>query len=75
MMDRLNSQTTVIITGKDLTIKSVVNVSRKNAKSILTPDIEIRRKILQSQKIVCDIVKSKSYAYGINTGFGGKLIC
>ncbi|WP_124057345.1 histidine ammonia-lyase [Vaginisenegalia massiliensis] len=58
----------VVLDGKSLTLKDVVNVSRHGYK------VEISEKAIQdvndSRKIVDDIVREKRVVYGVNTGFG-----
>lgn len=59
---------TIIINGKDLTIKDVVRVARFGWKVKI--DEEAKKKVNKSRSIVDNIVKNDDTIYGITTGFG-----
>ena len=58
----------VIITGQDLTIDQIAAVCRNHAFVELSE--ESRNKILESRKVVDELVAEKKTVYGITTGFG-----
>ena len=58
----------VIITGQDLTIDQIAAVCRNHAFVELSE--ESRKKILESRKVVDELVAEKKTVYGITTGFG-----
>ena len=59
---------TVCITGKDLSISEIVDVCRKNAEVMLS-DESIRR-VVESRKVVDELIREKKIVYGVTTGFG-----
>ncbi|MGL5973489.1 MAG: histidine ammonia-lyase [Oscillospiraceae bacterium] len=58
----------VVLTGKNLTIEDVINVSRKNFKVELSD--ESLKDVIKSREYVENIVKNEKVVYGITTGFG-----
>lgn len=56
------------INGNDLSLDDIVKVSRENWKIELDKGAE--EKILESRKIIDDIVKNDKVVYGVTTGFG-----
>jgi len=58
----------IIINGNNLTLEEVIKVSRKNYKIQL--EEEAKGKILDSRKIIDDIVEKEKVVYGVTTGFG-----
>ena len=58
----------VIITGENLTIHDLIKVSREYAHVELSEIAKTR--ILESRKIVDDLVENEKVVYGITTGFG-----
>ena len=58
----------VIITGENLTIHDLIRVSREYAHVELSETAKNR--ILESRKIVDDLVENEKVVYGITTGFG-----
>ncbi|MEM0493023.1 MAG: aromatic amino acid ammonia-lyase [Candidatus Thermoplasmatota archaeon] len=59
---------TIVITGSDLTIESLVKVARYNEKIKLHPD-GVRR-IQRCRKMLEDKIKAREIMYGVNTGIG-----
>ncbi|MGL4730060.1 MAG: histidine ammonia-lyase [Clostridium sp.] len=58
----------VIISGKDLTLQQVVDVSRNNY--IVKLSEEAKKRVEKSRAIVDKIVEDEKVIYGITTGFG-----
>lgn len=58
----------ILITGKTLTLEEVAAVCREDAKVTLSQ--EARENIIQSRKVVDDLVDEGATVYGITTGFG-----
>lgn len=58
----------VILTGNDLTLEEMVAVSRKGCKVALSE--EAKKSVLESRKIIDDIVENEKVVYGVTTGFG-----
>lgn len=58
----------VIITGEDLTLEQIEEVGRHGASIELSK--QARDKVLQSRKVVDDIIAQKKVVYGVTTGFG-----
>lgn len=58
----------VIITGESLTINDFIKVCRENAKVELSEGA--KNKIIESRKIVDELVENGKVVYGITTGFG-----
>ncbi len=58
----------VIITGKNLTVEDVVNVSRYNAEVKLHPDALARMK--KCRAMLEEKIVAKEIMYGVNTGIG-----
>jgi histidine ammonia-lyase len=59
---------TVVISGHNLTLEEVVEVSRERAGVVLSDGA--RQRILASRQVVDRIVKEERIVYGITTGFG-----
>ena len=59
---------TIILDGETLTIEDIVTVARENAK-VEIPDY-VKEKVLNSRKILEEILDSDKAVYGVNTGFG-----
>ena len=58
----------IVIDGKNLTIKKLIKVARDNDKVQLHPDA-IKR-IVSCRNMVEDKISKKEIVYGINTGIG-----
>ena len=58
----------VIITGQDLTIDQIAAVCRDHAVVELSE--ESKKKILESRKVVDELLEEQKTVYGITTGFG-----
>ena len=58
----------VIITGQDLTIDQIAAVCRDHALVELSE--ESKKKILESRKVVDELLEEQKTVYGITTGFG-----
>lgn len=58
----------VILNGNDLTLEEVVAVARYGAKVFLSE--EAKNSVLESRKIIDDIVENERVVYGVTTGFG-----
>ncbi|WP_097027571.1 histidine ammonia-lyase [Clostridium peptidivorans] len=58
----------VLLTGNDLTLEEVVSVARYGAKVFLSE--EAKNGVLESRKIIDDIVENERVVYGVTTGFG-----
>ncbi len=58
----------VVITGQDLTVEQIVAVCRENAVVELSE--ESKQSVLESRKIVDDLIAEEKVVYGITTGFG-----
>lgn len=56
------------IDGNSLTLKDIVEVSRCNEKVSLTGEAE--KKVVDSRKIIDEIVENNKVVYGVTTGFG-----
>lgn len=59
---------TVIITGQDLTLEEVHQVCRLDAPVALSE--QAKQNVLESRKVVDDIIAERRVVYGITTGFG-----
>jgi histidine ammonia-lyase len=59
---------TIIITGSDLTIKDVVNVSRHNEQIELHNDAQVR--IKRCRAMLEEKISAREIMYGVNTGIG-----
>ncbi|MDO5422622.1 MAG: histidine ammonia-lyase [Eubacteriales bacterium] len=59
---------TIAITGNDLTLEELVQICRFGAKIYLTE--EAKERILESRKVVEDLVAKDKVVYGVTTGFG-----
>ncbi|CDI50504.1 histidine ammonia-lyase [Clostridium tetani] len=58
----------VILTGNDLTLEELVLVAREGYKVSLSE--EAKNSVLESRKIIDDIVENEKVVYGVTTGFG-----
>lgn len=58
----------VIIDGNSLTLEDIVNVAYKGYEVSLSS--EAKERVIESRKIVDDIVENSKVVYGITTGFG-----
>ncbi len=58
----------IFINGENLTIKNIIDVSRKGARVVLSKGVE--EKVLKSRKIVEDVINENEVIYGVTTGFG-----
>lgn len=58
----------IIITGENLTINDLIKVCRENA--IVELSESAKNKIIESRKIVDELVENGKVVYGITTGFG-----
>lgn len=58
----------VVITGEDLTLEQIVAVCREKATLELSE--ESKQSVLESRKIVDDLIAEEKVVYGITTGFG-----
>jgi len=58
----------VIIDGNSLTLDDIVNVAYKGYQVSLSS--EAKERVIESRKIVDDIVENSKVVYGITTGFG-----
>src|SRR6056297_983962 len=58
----------IIITGKDITLESLVQVARHHV--LIELSSEAIQEIKESRKVVDDFVKKEETVYGITTGFG-----
>ncbi|WBW99457.1 histidine ammonia-lyase [Oceanirhabdus sp. W0125-5] len=58
----------IIIDGKSLTIEKVVKIARCNEEVVISE--EAYERVIESRKIVDDIVENDRVKYGITTGFG-----
>ena len=72
MMDAAAENSTIIINGNDLTLQSIIRVSRKSIKVAMTSEKNVQDTIIWSNKIANEVATRKKTVYGINTGFGGK---
>lgn len=59
----------ILLDGCNLTIESIYQYSMDNSYQFAI-DPKAREKVLQSRKLVLDVVESQVPTYGINTGFG-----
>lgn len=57
-----------MITGQDLTVEQIVAVCRENVRLELSE--ESKKSVLESRKIVDDLIDEEKVVYGITTGFG-----
>lgn len=58
----------VVLTGNDLTLEEMVAVARYGVKISLSE--EAKNAVMQSRKIIDNIVKNEKVVYGVTTGFG-----
>ena len=58
----------IVITGKDLTLEQIALICRENVKIELAE--EAKQNIIESRKVVDDLVAEEKVVYGITTGFG-----
>jgi len=58
----------IIVDGESLTIEDVVAVARENAK-VEIPE-KVKNRILNSRKVLEELLNSDKIIYGVNTGFG-----
>lgn len=58
----------IMITGKDLTLDQIAAICRDHAKIELAE--EAKRQIVESRKVVDQLVEEEKVVYGITTGFG-----
>ena len=58
----------IVINGKDLTLEQLALICRENAQIELAE--EAKQNILESRKVVDDLVAEEKVVYGITTGFG-----
>lgn len=58
----------IIITGNDLSLEEIVDVARKGCKISLSEDTV--KSVIESRKIIDDIVENEKVVYGVTTGFG-----
>lgn len=58
----------IVITGKDLTLEQIAAICRGHAKIELAE--EAKQNIIESRKVVDDLVAEEKVVYGITTGFG-----
>ena len=58
----------ILITGKDLTLEQIAAICRGHAKIELAE--EAKQNIIESRKVVDDLVAEEKVVYGITTGFG-----
>ena len=58
----------IVITGNDLTLEQLALICRENAKIELAE--EAKQNIIDSRKVVDDLVAEEKVVYGITTGFG-----
>lgn len=58
----------IVITGNDLTLEQLALICRENAKIELAE--EAKQNIIESRKVVDDLVAEEKVVYGITTGFG-----
>ncbi|NME96026.1 aromatic amino acid lyase, partial [Clostridium cochlearium] len=58
----------VVLTGNDLTLEELVLVAREGYKVSLSE--EAKKNVLESRKIIDDIVENEKVVYGVTTGFG-----
>lgn len=58
----------VVITGQDLTVEQIVAVCRECVELELSE--ETKKSVLESRKIVDDLIAEEKVVYGITTGFG-----
>src|SRR5690554_6018351 len=58
----------VILDGNSLTLHEFVKIVRFKEKVKLSDEAE--KKIINSQKVIEDIVNKEKVVYGVNTGFG-----
>jgi phenylalanine ammonia-lyase len=61
----------ITISGRDLTINSVVKVARFGAKVKLLDDPAVRQRVEASRNYIVGAVKAGKTIYGVTTGFGG----
>ncbi|HWP50989.1 MAG TPA: histidine ammonia-lyase [Clostridia bacterium] len=59
---------TIILTGQDLTLEEVALVCRKDAQVTLSETA--KQNIIESRKVVDQIVDEERVVYGVTTGFG-----
>lgn len=58
----------ILINGQDLTLEQLVNIARNGCQVFLSEDSKMR--VINSRKIVDEIVENNKVVYGITTGFG-----
>jgi histidine ammonia-lyase len=58
----------ILLTGNDLTLEELVLVAREGYKVSLSE--EAKKNVLESRKIIDDIVENEKVVYGVTTGFG-----
>lgn len=58
----------VVLTGNDLTLKEMVAVARRGCKVSLSE--KAKNNVLESRKIIDNIVENGKVVYGVTTGFG-----
>ena len=58
----------IIITGNDLTLDQITAICRGHAKIELAQ--EAKQQIIESRKVVDQLVEEEKVVYGITTGFG-----
>ena len=63
------------ICGDGLTIEKVASVARQNIRVELTSNIDVRNKISASRQLLEKKLTAGEIIYGVNTGFGGNVIC
>jgi phenylalanine ammonia-lyase len=66
-----NSDATVIVGEKDLTIDEVVRVARHGAQACLTDQNDILQGVQASCDYIANAVESGKPIYGVTSGFGG----
>lgn len=59
----------LVLTGQDLTILDVVEVSRHKSKQVIISE-DAKKAVLESREVVNKAVAEKKVIYGITTGFG-----
>lgn len=63
----------VELSGSELTIADVVEVSRRNRCVRLSPAPEVSRRILASRQLLEEKLQRGEIIYGVNTGLGGNV--
>jgi histidine ammonia-lyase len=58
----------ILINGQDLSLDQLVNIARNGCQVILSEESKVR--VINSRKIVDEIVQNNKVVYGITTGFG-----